>query len=171
VNNAGRSFARSFLEVSDEDWQSDLDLKFFAAIRTTRFAVPYMRRVGGGRVINVVNLGGKQPGARSVPTSVSRAAGIARPKALSKDLAPDRITVNAICIGMIKSAQHERSWQREGSLGTLDEWYAERGKITPLGRVGEADEVGSLIAFLASDCAAYITGTAINIDGGTSGAV
>jgi NAD(P)-dependent dehydrogenase (short-subunit alcohol dehydrogenase family) len=171
VNNAGRSFARHFQDVSDADWHEDLELKFFGAIRTVRLAVPHMRRVGGGRIINIVNLGGKQPGARSVPTSVSRAAGIALTKALSKDLAADRITVNAVCIGLIKSAQHERSWQREGSVGTLEDWYAERGKSIPLGRVGEAEEVGNLVAFLASERAAYITGTAINIDGGTSGAV
>ncbi|MBX6772276.1 MAG: SDR family oxidoreductase [Chloroflexi bacterium] len=171
VNNAGRSFARHFEEVSDEDWQADLDLKFMAAVRTTRLVVPHMRRVGGGRIINVVMIGGKQPGPRSVPTSVSRAAGIALTKALSKDLAADRITVNAVCVGTIKSAQHERTWRREGTPATLEEWYAERGRDIPLGRVGEAEEVGSLIAFLASEQAAYITGTAINIDGGVSAVV
>jgi len=171
VNNAGRSFARYFEEVTDEDWQSDLDLKFMATVRAVRLVVPRMRQVGGGRIISVVMIGGKQPGARSVPTSVSRAAGIAYTKALSKDLAADRITVNAVCVGIIKSAQHERTWQREGKLPSVDQWYAERGKNVPLGRVGEAEEVGDLIAFLASDRAAYITGTAINIDGGTSGAV
>ncbi|HLH73796.1 MAG TPA: SDR family oxidoreductase [Chloroflexota bacterium] len=168
VNNAGRSFARYFLDVSDEEWQGDLDLKFMAAVRTVRLVVPHMRQVGGGRIINVVMIGGKQPGARSVPTSVSRAAGLALTKALSKDLAADRITVNAVCVGTIKSAQHERTWRREGAPPTLEEWYAERGKNIPLGRVGEAEEVGNLIAFLASDLAAYITGTAINIDGGVS---
>jgi len=171
VNNAGRSFARSFEEVSDADWQDDLDLKFMAAVRAARLVVPHMRRVGGGRIVSVVMIGGKQPGARSVPTSVSRAAGIALVKALSKDLAPDRITVNAVCVGMIKSAQHERTWKREGAPISLDQWYAERGKSIPLGRVGEAEEVANLIAFLASDCAAYITGTAINVDGGTAAVV
>jgi len=171
VNNAGRSFARSFEEVSDEDWQADLDLKFMAAVRAVRLVVPHMRRAGSGRIINVVMIGGKQPGPRSVPTSVSRAAGIALTKALSKDLAADRITVNAVCVGTIKSAQHERTWKREGSALSLDEWYAERGRIIPLGRVGEAEEVGNLVAFLASDCAAYITGAAINIDGGVSAVV
>jgi NAD(P)-dependent dehydrogenase (short-subunit alcohol dehydrogenase family) len=170
-NNAGRSFARPFLEVSDEDWQADLDLRFLAAVRATRLVVPHMRRVGGGRIVNLVMIGGKQPGARSLPTSVSRAAGIALTKALSKDLAPDRITVNAICVGTIKSAQHERAWQREGSPGTLEQWYAEHAKNVPLGRIGEPEEVGDLVAFLASDRAAYITGTAINLDGGVSAVV
>ena len=168
VNNAGRSAARPFDEVSDEDWQADLDLKLMAAVRTVRLVIPHMRKVGGGRIINIVNLGGKQPGARSMPTSVSRAAGMALTKALSKDLAADQITVNAVCIGTIKSAQHERTWRQAGSPGTLEQWYVERGKSIPLGRVGEAEEVGDLIAFLASERAAYLTGTAINLDGGTS---
>ena len=171
VNNAGHSNARAFDDVSDEVWQSDLDLKFFAAIRTARLALPHLRRSDAGRIINIVMVGGKQPGAHSVPTSVSRAAGIAFTKALSKDLASDGITVNAVCVGTIKSAQHERTWKREGRPETLEGWYAERGKNIPLGRVGEAEEVGDLVAFLASNRAAYITGTAINIDGGVSGAV
>ena len=171
VNNAGRSNAHPFETVSDDVWHEDLDLKFFAAVRTVRLALPHLRASGSGRIVNIVNIGAKQPGARSVPTSVSRAAGIALTKALSKDLAADRITVNAVCIGLIKSAQHQRTWQREGAHGTIDDWYAERGKSIPLGRVGEAEEVGDLVAFLASERAAYITGTAINIDGGTSGAV
>lgn len=171
VNNAGRSNANLFEAVPDEAWQEDLDLKFFAAVRTARLALPHLRASGSGRIVNIVNIGGKQPGARSVPTSVSRAAGIALTKALSKDLAADRITVNAVCVGLIKSAQHERTWRREGAPGTIDDWYAERGKNIPLGRVGEAEEVGDLVAFLASERAAYITGTAINIDGGTSAVI
>jgi NAD(P)-dependent dehydrogenase (short-subunit alcohol dehydrogenase family) len=170
-NNAGRSFARSFLDVSDEDWQADFDLKFYGAVRASRLVIPRMRAAGGGRIVNLVTIGGKQPGPRSVPTSVSRAAGLALTKALSKELAPDRITVNAVCVGLIKSMQHERTWRREGGAGTLDDWYAERGRAIPLGRVGEAEEVADLVAFLASDRAAYITGAAINIDGGTSAVV
>lgn len=171
VNNAGRSFARRFEEVTDDDWKDDVDLKLFAAAHADRLVIPHMRKQGAGRIINIVMVGGKQPGAQSVPTSVSRAAGIALTKALSKDLAADRITVNAVCVGTIKSAQHERTWRRQGTPATIDEWYAERAKAIPLGRVGEAEEVGDLVAFLASDRAAYITGSAINIDGGVSGVV
>jgi NAD(P)-dependent dehydrogenase (short-subunit alcohol dehydrogenase family) len=170
-NNAGRSAAGAFERVTDEEWQDDLDLKFFGAVRMSRQAIPHLRKAGGGRIINLVTIGGKQPGARSVPTSVSRAAGIALTKALSKELAPDKITVNAVCVGTIKSMQHVRTWQREGSPGTLDEWYAKRGAGIPLGRVGEAEEVADLVAFLASERAAYITGAAINCDGGVSAIV
>ena len=171
VNNAGTSAAGYFQYVTDETWQADLDLKLFAAIRCSRMAIPHMKAQGGGRIINITTPSGKTPGPSSVPTSVSRAAGIALTKALSKDYAPDNILVNTVCIGLIKSGQHERRWQRESAKDPdliLDQWYAEMGKSVPMGRVGEAQEAGDLIAFLASDRASYITGTSINIDGGTS---
>jgi 3-oxoacyl-[acyl-carrier protein] reductase len=173
VNNAGTSSARPFESVADEDWQQDLDLKLFGAIRACRLALPHLRRAGGGSVINILNIGAKQPGAASVPTSVSRAAGLALTKALSKEAAPDNIRVNAVLIGLVKSAQHERAWRAAGGAGTLDEFYAGllRQRAIPLGRVGEAEEVGDLIAFLASARAAYITGVAINVDGGSSAVV
>lgn len=174
VNNAGTSSAASFEEATDEMWQADLDLKLYGAIYCSRQALPYMKAQGGGRIINITTPSGKAPAARSVPTSVSRAAGIALTKALSKEYAKDNILVNTICIGLIKSGQHERRWQRaqtEDPSLTLETWYETMGKNVPLGRVGEASEAGDLIAFLASDRASYITGTAINIDGGNSAVV
>ena len=168
VNNAGTSAGGFFGDATDEAWQADLDLKLFGAIRCSRLAIPHMKAAGGGRIINVTNLGGKAPSANSVPTSVSRAAGIALTKAMSKDYASDNILVNTVCIGLIKSGQNDRRWQAQSPELTLDEFYAERGEAIPLGRVGESEEAGDIIAFLASERASYITGVAINIDGGTS---
>ena len=171
VNNAGTSAAAYFGDVTDEAWQTDFDVKLFAAIRCSRLAIPHMKAQGGGRIINVTNLGAKAPGPGSVPTSVSRAAGVALTKAMSKDYARDNILVNTVCIGLIKSGQHERRWDQSrggGSDVTLEQWYVDMGKRVPLGRVGEAAEAGDIIAFLASERASYITGVAINIDGGTS---
>ena len=173
VNNAGQSATAPFERVTDEDWQADFDLKLWAAIRFARATIPQMRKVGGGRIINVTNLGAKAPGAASVPTSVSRAAGLAVTKALSKDLAGDNILVNTVCIGLIKSGQHERRYERVKAQDpnlTIDQFYqqAAQGRDVPLGRVGEAEEAGDVIAFLASERASYLTGVAINIDGGAS---
>jgi NAD(P)-dependent dehydrogenase (short-subunit alcohol dehydrogenase family) len=174
VNNAGTAAGGYFGDVDDEAWRADLDLKLFAAIRCSRMAIPHMRAQGGGRIINVTNLGGKAPGPSSVPTSVSRAAGIALTKALSKDYAKDNILVNTVCIGFIKSGQNARRWEglrAENPDLTLDQYYAERGKSVPLGRPGESAEAGDTICFLASERASYITGVAVNIDGGTSAVV
>ena len=171
VNNAGTSAGGPFLGVTDEEWQHDLDLKLYGAIRASRLAVPIMREQGGGRIINVTNLGAKAPGAASVPTSVSRAAGVALTKAMSKEFAADNILVNTVCIGLIKSGQHEsrfNAMQESNPDLTLDQFYAGMGDRVPLGRVGEGEEAGDVIAFLASERASYLTGIAVNIDGGTS---
>jgi NAD(P)-dependent dehydrogenase (short-subunit alcohol dehydrogenase family) len=173
VNNAGVSMAKPFETVSDADWESDFSLKVWGAVRFMRTVIPEMRKVGGGRIINVTNLGGRTPGASSMPTSISRAAGIAITKGLSRDLAKDNILVNTVCIGLIKSGQHERRYARQKATNpnlSMDEFYTASAKArgVPLGRVGEAHEAGDVIAFLASERASYLTGIAINIDGGTS---
>ncbi|HTJ98084.1 MAG TPA: SDR family oxidoreductase [Bordetella sp.] len=166
VNNAGASAARSFTDVSDQDWQDDLDLKLFAAIRLTRLAWPQMKERQWGRVINVLNIGAKAPGAKSVPTSVSRAAGMALTKALSAEGAPDNILVNALLVGKIESDQWVRRADARGV--PLETVLGEMAAGIPLGRVGRADEFASAACFLASEWASYITGTAINVDGGAS---
>ena len=156
-----------FLELDDEKWSSDIELKVFGAIRCTRLAVPHMKKNRDGRIVNITISGAKQPGAESYPTSVSRAAGLALTKALSKEYAADNIRVNTVCIGKIKSGQHERRYTREGK--TAESYYKETSKDIPLGRVGEAEEVADVITFLVSDAASYVTGTSINLDGGISG--
>ncbi|MBX3662608.1 MAG: SDR family oxidoreductase [Burkholderiales bacterium] len=167
VNNAGTSKRGKFLELSDDEWAADLELKVFGAIRCSRLAIPHMKKRGGGRIINITISGAKQPGAESYPTSVSRAAGLAMTKALSKEFAADNILVNTICIGKIKSGQHERRYTKDGI--SADDYYAKLGKDIPLKRAGEAQEVANVITFLASDAASYVTGTSINLDGGISG--
>jgi len=173
VNNAGTSRAGPFDGVSDDEWQADLDLKLFAAIRTIRLAVPHMRAAGAGSIVNVLSTSAKSPSAASLPTSVSRAAGMALTKALSKELGPAGIRVNAVLIGLVEAAQHEQRWQRSGAPGTLDEYYAAavRDRGVPLGRAGTAAEVADLITFLCSPRGAYVSGAAINVDGGSSPAV
>lgn len=173
VNNAGVSSTGDFQELTDEVWQADLDLKLFAAIRASRAAVPHLKAAGGGSIVNLLNLAAKQPGPRSMPTSVSRAAGMALMKALSKELAPHNIRVNGINIGLIKSGQHERTWRNTDSQTSLEDFYVQFAKraAIPLGRLGEADEVGDLIAFLCSARGAFISGVSINMDGGQSAVV
>ncbi|HET7876755.1 MAG TPA: SDR family oxidoreductase [Methylomirabilota bacterium] len=166
LNNAGTSAAASFAAVDDATWQRDFELKLLGAVRFCRLVIPHMKRRGGGRIINVTIVGGKAPAARQLPTSVMRAAGINLTKSLANEYAADRILVNTICLGLVKSAQWERRAQ-----GDLDAFYREVAKRVPLGRVGEAGEFADLAAFLASDRAAYITGTAINFDGGMSAVV
>lgn len=168
INNAGTGRAAHFESVDDETWEADLNLKLHAAIRTSRAALPHLKQ-RGGRIVNVTTWAGKQPGAKSLPTSVSRAAGIALTKALSKDLAEYGVLVNTVCVGVIKSGQQQRRAEQLGK--SPDEYYAEVGRSVPLGRIGEAEEVANVIVFLASSAASYVTGASINVDGGTAGVV
>jgi NAD(P)-dependent dehydrogenase (short-subunit alcohol dehydrogenase family) len=166
VNNAGTSRRKPFEEVTDALWQADLDLKLFGAIRLARLAIPAMRAKRWGRILNVLNIGAKAPTAGAAPTAVSRAAGLALTKVLAGELAPDNILVNALLVGRIRSEQ----WvQRAAADGRdLEAFYAAMGKTIPLGRVGRAEEFAALACFLASDAGGYVTGSAINVDGGAS---
>jgi 3-oxoacyl-[acyl-carrier protein] reductase len=168
VNNAGTSSAASFEAVDDEAWHYDIELKVMAAIRFCRLVIPLMKARGGGAIVNVTTVGGKAPAARALPTSVTRAAGINLTKSLANEYAPDGIRVNTVCLGIVKSAQ----WTRRAT-GDVDAFYREvaRQRRIPLGRVGEAEEFGDLVAFLVSDRARFITGASVNFDGGASSVV
>jgi 3-oxoacyl-[acyl-carrier protein] reductase len=167
VNNAGATGQSAFDKVDDKAWQQDFDIKVFAHIRSVRAAIPHMKKQGGGRIINLNMVAAKQPAANTFPTTTTRAAGLALTKALSQELAPFNILVNAVAVGKIKTPQQQRSAKRFNL--SVEEHYEKTGKTVPMGRLGEAEEVGNVIAFLASDAASYVTGTCINVDGGLSG--
>ncbi len=166
VNNAGTLSAGEFALHDDKVWDDDLSLKLMSAVRLTRLALPSLRQSGAGAVLNTLSITGKVPEALSTPTSVSRAAGLALTKALSRELAPHNIRVNAILIGVVESAQLEALASAAGI--TPPEYYERMVTNTkiPLGRVGRPEEFAALASFLLSSCAAYITGAAVNLDGG-----
>lgn len=168
VNNAGTSQVGAFESISDETWQFDFDLKVFAAIRLARLAVPPMKERRWGRVINVLNSGAKAPPPGGAPTAVSRAAGMALTKVLAGECAPHNVLVNALCTGILVSEQWEWRHQEKAPDKSFEEFVAEAGRQVPLGRMGDAQEFANLACFLASDAASYVTGCAINIDGGKS---
>lgn len=171
VNNAGQSAAKPFLKITDEDWQADLDLKLMAAIRLTRLVWPDMAANQWGRIINLLNVYAKLPDAGTAPTSISRAAGMALTKVLSAEGAADNILVNAMLIGFIESDQIRRQHAASDGSLSLSEFIAKAGQRLPMKRMGKADEAADLALFLASDRASYLTGCAINMDGGLSKAV
>ena len=168
VNNAGTSQRGPFMEVDDALWQADLDLKLFAAIRLTRAVWPGMQARGWGRVINVLNTGAKAPPGGGAPTAVSRAAGMALTKVLSNEGAPHGILVNAMLVGIIESDPWVRRHASDMRGLTWEEWKKDAAKGVPLGRLGKAGEFAALATFLCSDAGGYVTGTAINVDGGRS---
>ena len=166
VNNAGTSATSSFEKLTDEFLQNDFDQKLFAAIRLTRLVWPQMKERRWGRIINVLNIGAKAPRGGSAPTSITRAAGMALTKVLSHEGAPHNVLVNALLVGFIEADQHVQSAKKAGI--ELKDYVAARAKEIPLGRIGRAEEFANIACFLASDAGSYITGTAINVDGGRS---
>jgi NAD(P)-dependent dehydrogenase (short-subunit alcohol dehydrogenase family) len=170
VHNAGRAAAGALETLDDGTWQTDLDLKLMAAVRLTRLALPHLRATKGA-VLFTLALAAKAPGAASEPSSVTRAAGMALMKALSKELGPDGVRVNAVLIGLVESGQWVRAAAAAGvDLPTFYERLT-REQAIPLGRVGRAEEFADVAAFLLSARAAYVTGAAVNLDGGLSPAV
>ena len=166
VNNAGRSAAGALEAVGDEVWTADLELKVLAAVRATRLVVPHLRAAGGGAVLNVLAVGAKAPSAGSLPTTASRAAGLALTKALAAELGPDGIRVNAVLVGLVESGQWRRRAEAAGM--PLEELYGHMAGPIPLGRVGRAAEFADLAAYLLSARASYVTGVGVNLDGGLS---
>lgn len=167
INNAGGAFAEGFEDVEVGDWQNDLDLKLISAVKMSKAALPHLKK-NGGVILNLTAVAGKNPGAGTLPTSVSRSAGLAMTKAMSKDLGQYGIRVNAVCIGLIRSDQVEKMWKEEAPELTWEEFATKDRDDIPLGRVGETEEAANVITFLCSELASYITGVAVNIDGGAS---
>ncbi len=169
VNNVGDATRGTIITKTDEDWQYDLEVNLYSAIRCVREAVPHMKERGGGRIINVSTVYAKQPTPGPVGYSAAKAALMNLSRHLADELAGDNILVNAVCPGPIMTPMWERSARLRGQEMGMEpqeviDYIAE--SYIPLGRFGEADEVAGLIVFLASRWASFITGTAISTDGG-----
>ena len=170
VNNAGTGNANPFEAMDDELLEADLQLKLYGAVRCIRAVLPALKE-RGGVIINITTPAGKAAPGASVPTSLSRAAGIALTKALANEYAAAGIRVNTVCVSNIRSRQNDRRWQRQHAADpsyTLEQFYQDGGKQIPLGRIAAAEEAGDVIVFLASARAAFVTGSAINVDGGAA---
>ena len=147
--------------VTDAEWHEALDQTLFPAIRASRLAVPHMKQRGGGAIIMIASIFGREAGGRMTYNAV-KAAEISLAKALSQQLAPANIRVNSVAPGSIMFAGG--SWHRRQQTdpsGIADMIKRE----LPFGRFGRADEVGTVVAFLASPRASWISGASIVVDG------
>ena len=161
VNNVGRAGGGGLLEATDGDWRSAFDETLYPAIRASRLAVPHMRRAGGGAIIMVASIWGRESGGRMTYNAV-KAAEISLAKALAQQLAGDNIRVNSVAPGSISFPGG--SWHRRQQEDPEGMAAFVRDNL-PFGRFGRAEEVGDVVAFLASPRASWISGASVTVDG------
>jgi 3-oxoacyl-[acyl-carrier protein] reductase len=161
VNNVGTARGGDLLEASDADWSEALEQTLFPAIRASREVVPHMRRRGGGVILMIASIYGRETGGRMTYNAV-KAAEISLAKSLARQLAGDNIRVNSIAPGSILfegGSWHRR--QLEDPAGIAEFVRQE----LPFGRFGRPEEVGAVVAFLASPRASWISGASVTVDG------
>jgi 3-oxoacyl-[acyl-carrier protein] reductase len=167
VNNVGYAEIRSFEEVTDDQWDEMWQLNVMSYVRAIRAAVPAMREAGGGVIVNVSSTAGKRPSTGMPDYSVTKAAVLSLSRLVADLYAKDGIRSNAVTPGPTATS----AWLGEGGLadqqGARDEVLAKVGGGRPLGRLAEPEEIASVVAFLCSDRASYVTGAAWSADGGT----
>src|SRR6187397_1227821 len=161
VNNVGRAAGSDLLGTTDAEWQAAFDETLFPAIRASRLAVPHMKQRGGGAIVMIASIWGRESGGRMTYNAV-KAAEISLAKAMAQQLAKDNIRVNIIAAGSI-SFEGGSWWKRQQEDPEGIAAFVERE--LPFGRFGAADEVGSVVAFLASPRASWISGASIPVDG------
>ncbi len=169
VHNTGGPPMGTFESLSDEQWQAAFETELLSAVRLIRLSLPGMRQRGGGRILHIVSTSVKQPSEGLVLANAIRPGVVGLAKTLALDLAPEHITVNTICPGRILTdrLRYGGGVRARMAQGLSEEQaLQEMVRAIPMGRAGRPEEVGALVAFLASQQAAYITGTTMVIDGG-----
>ncbi len=170
VNNAGIGMVKQIDDVTETDWDACLDTNLKAAFFGCKFAIPHMRAAGGGAIVNVSSNAGILPRAHDPVYSISKGALISLTKSLALCHAPDRVRINAVCPGPVGAtrmleADLEAAENRDAMLEKL---ITASPLAKAYGRVTDPREIAQCVAYLVSDAAVMVTGTAVGIDGGKS---
>ncbi len=166
VGSAGGNRRKPFVETSDDDWESVLELNVLAHLRCARAVVPAMQRSGGGSIVFVSSIFGREGGGKGLSIyNTTKSAIISAAKIMAMELAEEGIRVNTVAPGSIRFPGG--SWDRRviEQPEAMEEFVRQN---IPLGRFGTAEEVADVVTFLSSERASLITGACINVDGGQS---
>jgi 3-oxoacyl-[acyl-carrier protein] reductase len=163
-NGGGARTAGPFLETADGAWQAAVDLNVMAAVRLSRLVVPEMQKVGGGVILNISSIWGREAGGTATYNAV-KAAEISLAKSLARELAPLNIRVNSVAPGSILFPGG--SWDRRMQADSEGITAFMKREI-PSGRFGKPEEVADVVVFLCSERASWVTGACLNVDGGQS---
>ncbi|RMG60772.1 MAG: SDR family oxidoreductase [Deltaproteobacteria bacterium] len=168
VNNAGGPPAGTFLDTNVEMWKEAFELNFLSAFRCTEKALPYMMKEGFGRIINITSFAVKQPIENLILSNGVRAGLVGMMKTLSREVGEKGITVNTICPGYILTKRLESVLEKRAAASGLsrEEAFEMALSEVPAGRFGKPEEIGYVVAFLASEKAAYVNGVTLQVDGG-----
>jgi 3-oxoacyl-[acyl-carrier protein] reductase len=161
VNNVGLGKGGGLMDTPDDVWQQAFDQTLFPAIRASRLVVPHMQRRGGGVILLIASIWGRESGGRMTYNAV-KAAEISLGKALAQQLAPSGIRVNSIAPGSILFEGGSWHQRQQADPEGIAKFVA---RDLPFGRFGRADEVGDVVAFLASSRASWISGACVTVDG------
>jgi len=165
LNNTGGPPFDKFENFDDEQWQKAFDLSLLSFARTAREVLPHMKKAGGGRIINIISGSVKSVLANSVLSTSMRMGVVGMAKLMADEFGPYQITVNNVAPGLILT---DRIKDTVPQGVDFEQALKEKAKAIPAGRIGKPEELGALVAFLASEQAAYISGTTIQIDGGAN---
>jgi len=165
VNNSGGPPFDHFENFDDEAWTQAFNLTLLSFARTSRLVLPHMQKAGSGRIINIISGSVKSVLANSVLSTSMRMGVIGMAKLMADELGPYHITVNNVAPGMIMTDRLKHTLPKDVDP---KEALANRAKSIPLGRIGKPEELAATVAFLASEQAAYISGTTIQVDGGAN---
>jgi 3-oxoacyl-[acyl-carrier protein] reductase len=168
VNCVGSSKFGSFDMIPDDSWVGDINVKFIGTVRACRAVLPHMKKRGEGRIIIVAGNSGKQPYNWHFPGGAANAALLNFTNSFSQEVIKDKILVTAVCPGPVETRRLQKQLKALSEIWNIPLEIAKKNFYDdcPLKRAATAEEVANLIAFLASDKASYIAGTAVTIDGG-----
>jgi 3-oxoacyl-[acyl-carrier protein] reductase len=168
VNNAGGPPTGNITTLPDSEWERGFNLTLMSMVRMTRAVLPSMQKYYWGRIISIVSLTAKQPIDDLMISSTIRPGILGLTKVLANQNGKFNITVNTVCPGYVLTKRQEelsRSRSAEKNI-SIEEYLAESARNIPVGRLGRPEEIGDVIAFLASEKASYINGANILVDGG-----